>query len=92
MPQVSASASAAASMKTVVVRFADADADAAADAAADYCSFRRRTKLRSTPTLPQEADFWVVRLPDAAANFLVNYTNVNYTNVTIFFFIHHKLN
>ncbi|KAF3537307.1 hypothetical protein F2Q69_00024515 [Brassica cretica] len=45
----SASAAAAASMKTVVVRFADADA------AADYCSFRRRRKLRSMPTLPQEA-------------------------------------
>ncbi|KAL0677109.1 hypothetical protein Bca4012_005090 [Brassica carinata] len=54
----SASAAAAASMKTVVVRFADADADAAADAAADYCSFRRRRKLRSTPTLPQEAYYY----------------------------------
>ena len=55
LPQVSASASAsaaaAASMRTIVVCFADADA------ATDYYSFRRRRKLRSTPTLPQEAYF-----------------------------------
>ncbi|WZZ86291.1 hypothetical protein YC2023_114870 [Brassica napus] len=44
------SASAAASMKTVVVRFADADADAAADAAAyyittaDFIGVSRRTR------------------------------------------------
>ncbi|WZZ09577.1 hypothetical protein YC2023_095498 [Brassica napus] len=56
----SALAAASASMRTVVVRFADADVDADADATADCCSFRKRRKLRSTPT--QEADFWVVRL------------------------------
>ena len=44
LPQVSASAAAAASMGTVVVRFADADAAAYYIATADFIGVSRRTR------------------------------------------------
>ncbi|KAG5398637.1 hypothetical protein IGI04_020451 [Brassica rapa subsp. trilocularis] len=88
---VSASAAAAAPMKTVVVRFANANADVAADAAKDYCSFRRRRKLsfyRRQPFgrgvfLRQRNEQELTQNVDAAAGTCGNQTNSPYVPATI---------